>query len=79
MSAAPTPRPVRRPTRYTFVAEGGQEDGIDVGDRFTVEFEGEQYDVKVVDSSEHKSVLETVDTGLESYGKRSIANILQRS
>lgn len=79
MSVASTPRPIRQTTRYTFVAEGGQKEGIDVGDRFTVEFEGDQYEVKVVDASEHKSVLEMVNTGLESYGKRSIANILQRS
>lgn len=79
MSTTSTPRPIRQTTRYTFVAEGGQEEGIDVGDRFTVEFEGDQYEVKVVDASGHRSVLETVDTGLTSYGKRSIANILRRS
>lgn len=79
MSVTSTPRPIRQTTRYTFVAEGGQEDDIDVGDRFTVEFEGDKFDVKVVDASEHRSVLETVDTGLESYGKRSIADMLRRS
>lgn len=73
-----TPRPMRRATQYTFVAEGGSEEGISVGDEFVVEYEGEEYKVKVVDVSEEYSVLERIHTGLSHYGNRSLKSLLKR-
>jgi len=78
MSAVESPRPVRRATQYTFVAQGGTEDGIEVGDRFTIEFDGECHEVKVVDVSEDHSVLEQIHTGLDHYGPRSLSSMFKR-
>lgn len=73
MAVAPRiPEPVQRPTRYSLVANGGENQGIEVGDRFTVEYEGVEYNVKVIEVRADKSLLKIIDTGLESYGQRSI-------
>lgn len=73
MAVAPyTPEPVQRPTRYSLVATGGRDRGIEVGDRFTVDYEGAEYDVKVIEVKENESLLRITDTGLKSYGRRSI-------
>lgn len=71
------PELIKQVSRYSFVADGGECDGINVGDRYEVEYEGDQFEVRVTDTSDHKSVVEVTDTGLEHYGTRSLSSYLR--
>lgn len=75
MSTATAPQPERWETDYTIIAAGGAADGIEVGQRYTVRIDGETVQVRVVEVSEDRSVLEVIDTGLESYGK-SVSSVI---
>lgn len=72
--------PLEWVNEMTLIVRGGQDIGLEQGDRFLIEdTTGERVEVKVTKVTDEKSVLQRVGSGFSHYGKRSVGEIVRRA